>query len=38
MIAEKSPAWPAQMAKLAKSTNYDGPRVLALMASKSMEI
>lgn len=34
MIAEKSPAWPAQMAKLAKSTNYDGPRVLALMGEQ----
>lgn len=31
MIAEKSPEWPAQIAALAKSTNYDGPRVLALM-------
>ena len=34
MIAEKSPAWPAQMGQLAKSTGYDGPRVLALMGEQ----
>ncbi|MDD5325898.1 MAG: hypothetical protein PHR71_11435 [Polaromonas sp.] len=31
MIAAESPAWPDKMAKLAKATDYDGPRVLALM-------
>jgi hypothetical protein len=31
MIAAESPTWPGKMAKLAKGTNYDGPRVLALM-------
>ncbi len=31
MIADESPAWSDKMAKLAKITNYDGPRVLALM-------
>lgn len=31
MIAAESPTWPDKMAKLAKGTNYDGPRVLALM-------
>jgi hypothetical protein len=31
MIAAESPTWPGKMAKLAKDTNYDGPRVLALM-------
>lgn len=31
MIAKESPTWPGKMAKLAKGTNYDGPRVLALM-------
>lgn len=34
MVAEKSPAWPAQMGQLAKSTGYDGPRVLALMGEQ----
>ena len=34
MVAEKSPTWPAQMAQLAKSTGYDGPRVLALMGEQ----
>lgn len=31
MIAKESPSWPKKMAKLAKATGYDGPRVLALM-------
>ncbi len=31
MIAAESPAWPGKMARLAKGTDYDGPRVLALM-------
>lgn len=31
MIAAESPTWAYKMAKLAKATNYDGPRVLALM-------
>ena len=31
MIAAESPTWPDKMAKLAKGTDYDGPRVLALM-------
>ena len=31
MIAKESPTWPGKMAKLAKATDYDGPRVLALM-------
>lgn len=31
MIAKESPSWPRKMAKLAKATGYDGPRVLALM-------
>ena len=31
MIAAESPTWPDKMAKLAKATDYDGPRVLALM-------
>ena len=31
MIAKESPTWPGKMAKLAKATKYDGPRVLALM-------
>ena len=31
MIAKESPTWPRKMAKLAKATGYDGPRVLALM-------
>lgn len=31
MIAKESPGWGAKMAQLAKATNYDGKRVLALM-------
>jgi hypothetical protein len=31
MIAKESPTWAPKMAKLAKSTDYDGPRVLAMM-------
>lgn len=31
MIAKESPTWAPKMAKLAKATDYDGPRVLALM-------
>jgi hypothetical protein len=31
MIAAESPGWAGKMAKLAKATNYDGDRVLALM-------
>ena len=31
MIVEESPTWAPKMAKLAKATNYDGPRVLAMM-------
>ena len=31
MIAKESPTWPGKMAKLAKATDYDGDRVLALM-------
>lgn len=31
MIAKESPSWSNKMAKLAKVTDYDGPRVLGLM-------
>ena len=31
MIAAESPSWPGKMAKLAKATDYDGDKVLALM-------
>ena len=31
MIASESPTWAGKMAKLAKATNFDGPRVLAMM-------
>ena len=31
MIAAESPTWPDKMAKLAKATDYDGEKVLALM-------
>lgn len=31
MIAKEAPSWAGKMGKLAKATNYDGPRVLALM-------
>ncbi len=31
MIATESPGWSVKMAKLAKATNFDGPRVLAMM-------
>ena len=31
MIAAESPSWPAKMAALAKATDYDGDKVLALM-------
>ena len=31
MIAKESPTWAAKMARLAKGTNYNGKRVLALM-------
>lgn len=31
MISKESPTWAGKMAKLAKMTNYDGPRVLGLM-------
>lgn len=34
MISEKSPEWPETMATLAKATNYNGPRVLALMGEE----
>jgi hypothetical protein len=34
MIARESPSWPATMAHLAKVTNYNGPRVLALMGEE----
>lgn len=33
MIQEKSPNWGAQMAKVLKATNYDGPKTLALMGN-----
>jgi len=33
MIAAESPTWAPKMAKLAKATNYDGKRVLALMGA-----
>jgi hypothetical protein len=31
MITKESPGWPVKMAAMAKATNYDGPRVLAMM-------
>lgn len=31
MIAKESPSWAPKMARLAVATDYDGPRVLALM-------
>ena len=31
MIAAESPSWPKKMAALAKATDYDGDKVLALM-------
>lgn len=31
MIAAESPTWPQKMAALARATNYDGGKVLALM-------
>lgn len=31
MIAKESGTWPKKMAALAKATDYDGPKVLALM-------
>ena len=31
MIAKESPTWAPKMAKLVKATDYDGPKVLALM-------
>lgn len=31
MIAKESPSWGYKMAKLAKATDYEGPRVLGLM-------
>lgn len=31
MIASESPEWPKRMAALAKATDYDGPKVLAMM-------
>lgn len=31
MIAKESPGWPAKMAALAKSTNFDGAKVLHIM-------
>lgn len=31
MISAESDTWPGKMAQLAKATDYDGPRVLALM-------
>lgn len=31
MISKESPQWVATMARMAKASNYDGPRVLALM-------
>lgn len=34
MIADKSPTWPAQMAKAAKAAKYDGAKVLALMGEE----
>lgn len=31
MIAKESPTWAPKMARMLKASNYDGPRVLALM-------
>ncbi len=31
MIAREAKTWPGTMAQLAKATDYDGPRVLAIM-------
>lgn len=31
MIAKESPGWPQKMADATKKTNFDGPRVLAVM-------
>lgn len=31
MISEESPSWPGKMAQLVKATNYNGPKVLAIM-------
>lgn len=31
MVSAEEPTWPGKIAKLAKVTNYDGPKVLALM-------
>jgi hypothetical protein len=31
MIAKESPGWAVKMGAMAKATNYDGPKVLALM-------
>ena len=31
MIAKEKPTWPDKVAKLAKATDYDGPRILGLM-------
>jgi len=31
MISKESPGWAVKMAAMAKATNYDGPKVLALM-------
>lgn len=33
MISKESPSWPGKMAALAKSTGYNGPKVLALMGA-----
>lgn len=34
MIAKESPEWPAKIAQLAKDTDNDGPRILALMGEE----
>ena len=31
MIAKEASSWPGKVAKLAKATDYDGPRVMAIM-------
>jgi hypothetical protein len=35
MVADKSPNWPRRMAALAKSTDFDGPKVLGLMGESA---
>jgi hypothetical protein len=34
MIADKSPHWGSDLAKISKATNYNGPRTLALMGQR----